>query len=275
MVGIDDVRSGIRSLGLSGKALCVHSSLGSFGHIEDGAHTVVRGLLDEGCTLLVPTFSSRAYEVRPPAGMRLARNGLDGTTPGRPMPPEQGYTPASREIDPNMGAIPVAVLATDEHVRSPHPIRSFTAIGPRAAGLISDEGTPQLFGPLEALASVDGFLLLMGVGLDKATVLHLAEQEAGRRMFVRWASGRGGSVREVETGGCSNGFDRLAPVLAPLERSVRVGQSLWRAYPSDKLLEVASRAMRADPTLTHCSNDSCVRCDDAIRGGPVTMASQA
>ena len=275
MVAIDDVRSGIRSLGLSGKPLCVHSSLGSFGRVEGGAHTVVRGLLDEECTLLVPTFLSMAYEVPPPAGIQLARNGLDGMTPGRPMPPERGYTQASREIDPSMGAIPLKVLAMDDHVRSSHPIRSFTAIGPRAADLTSDEGPPQLFGPLEALASVDGFLLLMGVELDRATVLHLAEQEAGRRMFVRWASGPRARILEVETGGCSDGFNRLAPVLAPLERSVRVGQSLWRAYPLGKLLEVASSAIRADPTLTHCSNDNCVRCDDAMRGGPVTMASRA
>ena len=273
MVAIDDVRSGIRSLGLAGEPLCVHASLGSFGHVDGGASTVVRGLLDEGCTLLVPTFSSRAYEVRPPAGMRLARNGLDGVTPGRPTPAEQGYAQASREIDPNMGAIPREVLAMDDHVRSSHPLRSFTAIGPRAADLTADEGPPQLFGPLEALAGVDGFLLLMGVGLDRATVLHLAEQQAGRRMFVRWAGGPGGSVQEVETGGCSDGFDRFAPVLAPLERSVRVGRSLWRAYPLRELLEVASSAIRADPSLTHCSNASCVRCDDAIGGGPVRVPS--
>jgi aminoglycoside 3-N-acetyltransferase len=52
-----DIADGIRALGLQDKPLCIHTSMRSFGWVEDGAQTVVDGILDAGCTVLVPTFS--------------------------------------------------------------------------------------------------------------------------------------------------------------------------------------------------------------------------
>ena len=155
------------------------------------------------------------------------------------------------------------------HVRSPHPIRSFAAVGPQAHALIPSNTLVDLYGPLCRLVNVDGFVLLMGVGLDRMTAIHLAEQEAGRRMFVRWANGPDGRVIAVETGGCSDGFGRFEPILKPLERSIEVGQSRWTIYPLKGLLSTASIAIREDPSFTHCDDASCDRCSDAINGGPI------
>ena len=90
-------------------------------------------------------------------------------------------------------------------------------------------------------------------------------------MFVRWANGPDGRVIEVETGGCSNGFGRLESILKPLERSIEVGQSRWIMYPLEGLLSAASTAIREDPNLTYCDDDSCDRCVDAIDGGPIRL----
>ena len=74
MVTAQDIRESVRDLGLSGRPLCVHPSLRSFGWGEGGASAVVEGLLSEGCTVMVPMFSY-TFAVPPPPGRRLARNG--------------------------------------------------------------------------------------------------------------------------------------------------------------------------------------------------------
>ena len=271
-VTTDDIRGGIRKLGLSYLPVCVHSSLRSFGYIAGGAQAVVEGLLAEGCTILAPTFSSEAYEVPPPPDIRLARNGVGDVDLEVDTSRIKGvYTPDSTKVDSDMGAVPSTVLTMPGRLRSSHPIRSFAAIGSRAGDLIPDSSRLDLFGPLTKLAEIDGSFLLMGVGLDKLTAIHLAEQQAGRHMFRRWAYGCSQQRVELEIGGCSDGFPRLEPLLKPLEKVAKVGHSAWRAYPAKGLLKAASRTIREEPGLTHCNNPQCVRCDDAIEGGPILI----
>jgi len=104
------------------------------------------------------------------------------------------------------------------------------------------------------------------------TVLHLAESMAGRRRFVRWANASDGQPTAWDVGGCSAGFGRLEPILVPLAREVFVGPSRWRAFPAQATAEVAAVAMRADPEITHCPAPGCLRCRDAIAGGPLEWA---
>lgn len=268
-VTLETIRRAAEELGLSGQALCVHASLRSFGRVAGGAAAVVDALLAEGCTLLVPTFSW-SYAVPPPADFRLPRNGWDydrfaGPTGGI----GRVYTPDAPEIDGEMGAIARAVLARPDHVRGNHPLNSFTAAGPLARQLVADQQTIAVYTPLKALARRDGWVVLMGVGLEKMTLLHLAEQQAGRRLFRRWANDASGQVGPVEVGGCSDGFSKLEPILLPHRRGGQVGQSTWQIYPARATLEVATRAMHDDPTLTYCGDPDCERCRDAMLGGPI------
>ena len=108
----------------------------------------------------------------------------------------------------------------------------------------------------------------MGVGLERMTLLHLAEQQARRNLFRRWANDQNGETMEVEMGGCSDGFGKLEPILAPLMRETQVGQSHWRIFPARETLTLAADAIRRDPLLTHCGCSPC-RCDDAVLGGPL------
>ena len=109
----------------------------------------------------------------------------------------------------------------------------------------------------------------MGVGLTRMTLLHLAEVEAGRRPFVRWALGSDGRPYGVRGGECSEGFESLAPALAAVERRVVVGQTTWRVFPAADALELVSRAIREEPSITRCPDPSCMECTDAIAGGPL------
>ena len=269
----DEIRTAIRSLGLDGLSLCVHSSLHSFGYVEGGADAVIDALLAEGCTVLVPAHSY-GFAVPPPPDQRPARNGWDyDAFPGSTEGIGRIYTPASREADREMGAIPAAVLARPDHLRGDHPLHSFAAVGPLARRLIAGQTPERIYAPLEALAGAGGSVLLMGVGLTRMTLLHLAEQRAGRRLFRRWANGLDGRPRMVEAGGCSGGFDHFAPVLASLKLETVVGASRWQVYPAAAVLDAATTAIRADPQITHCGDPACARCRDAVLGGPLITQS--
>ena len=251
--------------------MCVHSSLRSFGRVDGGAQAVVRAFLAEGCTLLVPTFSS-AFEIEPPAHMRFERNGWDyerphATTRERT---EEIYTTDSTEIDRgDMGAIPAAVVSWPGRARGGHPTDSFAAVGASASELVSGQSASDVYAPLASLARAGGYVLLMGVGLERMTLLHLAEKEAGRVLFRRWAKDERGRPSVVEAGGCSEGFGRLEPYLSPITRTAVVGQSTWRLLPADDTVARAAAAIRAEPSITHCGVEDCERCNDAVAGGPV------
>lgn len=259
----------VRRLGLSGYPLCVHSSLRSFRWVEGGATAVVEGLLSEGCTVMVPAFSW-TFAVPPPPTKRPARNGWNydnykGPTSGI----GRVYTPNTMEIDKDMGAIPAAVVAMPQRIRGNHPLCSFTAVGPLASELISGQGPLTVYAPLKQLAEKRGSIILMGVGLKSMTLIHLAEQMAGRILFRRWANGPDGRPMQVETGGCSSGSHNFEQILSPLVTKTSVGKSVWRVYPAEYTLEAAARAIRKDPWITHCNNPDCSRCNDAVMGGPI------
>lgn len=264
-----DIRCALRSLGLSEQAVCLHSSLSSFGHVEGGAATVVEAFLEEGCTLLVPTFSS-AFEATPPAHLRFERNGWSYETQRAASEgAHKIFTPDAPDIDDDMGAIPATILARPERVRGHHPLDSFTAVGPRAEELASGQSPSDVYAPLDALIRAGGFVLLMGVGLERMTLLHLAEKKAGREMFRRWARGADSETVVALVGGCSEGFGKLEPHLRPVMRTAVVGQSAWKLLPAEPALTLAAGAIRAEPRITHCGGPACERCDDAVAGGPI------
>ncbi len=273
VVVTNDIRRAIRALDLSGRPVCVHSSLRSFGRVECGATTILQGLLAEGCTILVPAFSIAAFAIAPPAlpEMRPARNGLryQSSTTFYLSGIGDVYTPATTEIDLSMGSIPAAVVNKPERVRGTHPLNSFAAIGPVARELIMGQSPLDVYAPLRALTEQEGAVVLMGVGLERMTFLHYAEQEAGRIPFRRWANGADNSPLLVAVGSCSEGFDQFAPLLAPFNQQFLVGESIWQVFPARKTLAIAVEAMRREPFITHCDDSDCERCADAIQGGPL------
>jgi aminoglycoside N3'-acetyltransferase len=270
MVTTENIRKAIRSMNLSVKPVCIHASLRSFGWVKGGPLAVVEGFLAEGCTVVVPTFSY-GFTIPPPKDIRPPRNGYDYDTIEEPAPGSSRiYTPKSTTFSrEHMGAIPAAVLAMPRHVRGNHPLNSFAAMGPLARDLISTQEPMNVYGPLEALAETGGAVVMMGVGLNRMTLLHLAERMAGRNLFRRWARGPDGQPMAVEVGSCSEGFVNLEPILSPVTLEEKVGASTWRVYPVKETLAIAAREIRADPGLTHCDDTNCLRCRDAVLGGPI------
>jgi aminoglycoside N3'-acetyltransferase len=267
-----DIQESIRDLGLSNRPVCLHSSLNSFGHVAGGAQSVVEAFVQEDCTVLVPTFTWSSFAVPPPFDQRPPRNGWNyeahsGSTAGM----GRIYTPALLEIDSEMGIIAATVVASPGRARGNYPLCSFAAVGPLAEDLMADQSPGDVYAPLATLTQRDGAVLLMGVGLERMTLLHLAEKAAGRTLFRRWANDVHGQSIAVETGGCSDGFGKLEPHLQAFFASRLVGQSLWQTCSANEVLHGTTLAIRNTPYVTHCDNQTCERCNDAVAGGPMLL----
>ncbi|MDT0345232.1 AAC(3) family N-acetyltransferase [Streptomyces litchfieldiae] len=260
----------IDALDLAGRPVMTHSSLRSFGEpVDGGADGVLDALLERGCTVLVPSFTESHFSMPAPKDRRLERNGIDYDHPYPPPSVPRGWSVDCGLIDRSMGTLPATLIARPGAHRGDHPLDSFAALGPLAAELTAAQSPADVYGPVRALAERRGTVLLIGVGLDRMTALHLAERQSGRRLFVRWAKTADGRTAPVEAGSCSDGFPRLTDHLRPLARTTRVGSSPWTAFPAHEALATASATMAADQTITHCANTDCERCRDSIAGGPL------
>ncbi|HPD19094.1 MAG TPA: AAC(3) family N-acetyltransferase [Candidatus Goldiibacteriota bacterium] len=267
----NDFIKAIKTSGLSGKCVCVHSSIQSFmTDIKGGINTIIQSFIESGCTLLVPTFSFYAFTVKPPKNMRPERNGIDyNKIEFLNFENKNFFTKTCNEIDRDkMGLLPCEVLKNNKRERGEHPLCSFSALGPFAKDLIKGQKYMDVFAPLRELALFEGYVVLIGVDLNRMTLLHLAEQMAGRRMFLRWANDSSGNPVYAEAGGCSEGFVNMTPYLSVFEKQIFVGKSKWRIYSVPKVLKQAAKVITSMPEITRCADNECVRCEDAIKGGP-------
>ncbi|MEV0131447.1 AAC(3) family N-acetyltransferase [Dactylosporangium sp. NPDC050688] len=169
----------LATLGLpAGATVIVHTSLSRLGWVAGGAQAVVTALLEAvgpAGTLVMPTHSRHLTE---PSDW------------GNPAVPQSWWevirseTPA---FDPRttptyfMGAVVECFRSFPGVLRSAHPTVSFAAHGPDARritdGHTLDDGLGE-GSPLARLYEADAWVLLLGVGHDNNTSLHLAEYRA-------------------------------------------------------------------------------------------------
>lgn len=262
-----DAVQAIDHFGIAGKPVCIHAAMRSFGARMEG---LLEAFLDCGCTVMVPSFTDM-FEAPPVAQWMPPQNGAGDYSYfySKEYADVGVYTPACNKLTiEEMGAFVAMVLAEPDRERGNNALNSFAAVGKLAQTLVAEQTNEDVYAPLEKLYALDGYVLLMGVGLDSATAIHYAEQVAGRQPFVRWARGEQGTVG-VRAGGCSEGFEKLAPMLKPYEQQVTVEKSLWRCYRIRDLVDTCVKAIREDPHITHCGDPDCSRCNDAVLGGPI------
>ena len=161
-----------------GMTLLVHSSLRSMGWVVGGPVAVVNALLGSlgpGGTLVMPTHSG---DLTDPSGW--SNPPVDSSW----WPIIRQAMPAfDRELTPTrgMGAIPECFRGATGVLRSDHPHVSFAALGPEAEFVTSGHVLDSSFGessPLARIYELQGMVLLLGVGHESNTSLHLAEMRA-------------------------------------------------------------------------------------------------
>ena len=148
-----DIVAGLRALGVrEGDLLQVHSSLSSLGYVVGGAETVVDALLEAvgpTGTVMVSTFNHGRVAIFDPVS-----------------------TPSFN------GAITEALRLRPQAVRSLHPTHPYAAIGPLAKELTDGHLGVITWGPdspLGKLARRGGWVLLLGVGMNRNTAVHVGE----------------------------------------------------------------------------------------------------
>lgn len=160
----------------------MHISMRRIGWIDGGAETLVAAIhkvAGHNCTIAVPTHTTINSKTS-----RAFRNATRGMTDEQVEQFHQqlpGFDPNSPSSE--MGRFADYVLQHHDAVRSSHPLVSFAALGPRAKPLMAVHRLESHLGnesPLAALYRADASLVLLGVGYEACSALHLAEYRLDR-----------------------------------------------------------------------------------------------
>lgn len=244
-VTYQEIVRGLEDLGLcKGDRVMVHSSLSAMGHVDGGADTVIRALLDvvgSDGLVVVPTFGGK-------------------------QPFDRHNTPTT------LGIIADRFWRRPDAVRSLHPTHSVAAIGKGAEELIKDhEKAPTAYGqgtPYHRLATSGGKILLIGVDQDRNTTLHTAEALAEvPYLDTIKASYLDDDQKEISieipaTAGPHRNFIGLDKLFR--ERGIMkigwIGSAVCRLMDAGAILDATLEALRKNPAAVLCDNPACADC---------------
>ncbi len=178
-VTLESIKKDLVEIGVRpGMVLLVHASLSTLGWVSGGAVAVILALEEvlglEG-TLVMPTHTgdlSDPEEWSNPPVPQEWKEIIRQTMPA--------YDP---EITPTrgMGRIPESFRSQRDVLRSDHPHMSFAARGKFASLITANHSLDFGLGegsPLARIYDLEGWILLLGVGHNNNTSLHLAEHRS-------------------------------------------------------------------------------------------------
>lgn len=254
----EEVAAQLGRLGVApGGVLQVHTSFRAVRPVEggpDGLIDALRLALGPEGTLVMPSWTGDDDAVFDPAA-----------------------TPAARDL----GVVADTFWRRPGVVRSAHPF-AWAAAGPRAADIVRAAMTlpPHAAeSPVGRVHDHDGQVLLLGVGHDADTALHLAEliADVPYRVPHHVTVVENGAPRRIDYGEndcCCARFVLADDWLraAGLQREGPVGSAPARLFRARDVVRLAVDRLRADPLLfLHPPGEGCAECDAArtsVAGGP-------
>ncbi|MEP6652595.1 MAG: AAC(3)-IV family aminoglycoside N-acetyltransferase [Myxococcales bacterium] len=249
---IEAVTSQLTSLGVAqGGVLLVHASFRAFRPVVGGPEGLIEALrraLGPRGTLVMPSWTG------------------DDHQPFDPL-----TTPAA--ADP--GVVADTFWRLSSVLRSNHP-QAFAAVGPRAAEITAGPLPlpPHIpSSPVGRVHDLDGQVLLLGVGHDANTTLHLAELLADvpygvPRSCTIFRDGRPVIITYIENDHCCARFALADDWLraAGLQHEGRVGQAHARLAAARDIVARARAHLAVDPLVfLHPTAARCDECDEARR----------
>lgn len=230
-----------------GDILLVHSALSSIGLVEGGADTVIDALLDaigpEG-TLVMSTLT------------------------GWDAPFDPANTPSA------VGAISENFRKRPGVLRSLHPVHSVAALGPKAAYIVQGHelcetgcgpGTPYM-----KIAELSGKILLLGVDMDRNTMMHTLEELIDARFLLTLEipaplyppyNGKGSFVLKKFPPGHRD-FLHITSLLREQQAMLegKIGNAVTKVIDAQKLLSIGQAVLKENPLFFICHNEHCNFC---------------
>lgn len=235
-------RDELLALGVrSGGVLVVHTAFSKLAPLVEGGP---RGLIDE----------------------LLATIGPEGTLV-MPAMSDDDEVPFDAQATPchGMGVVADTFRRLPGVLRSDNP-HSFAAIGPHAAEITKPHPLDVPHGldsPIGRVFERGGQVLLLGVGHDANTTIHLAEDLAGvryrRAKYLTLPSGRRFDYAEIDH--CCENFNRMDEWLEAAQRQRR--NAFARLIESRDVVAVALRHLREREDVFLHPRGVCEECDDA------------
>jgi aminoglycoside 3-N-acetyltransferase-4 len=247
---VEAVTRELQALGVErGAVLEVHTSFRAVRPIENGPLGLIQALraaLGPAGTLVIPSFTGDDDEV---------------------------FDPRTTAASPDLGIVADLFWRLPEVVRSTHPF-AFAAAGPLAAEIVAGAlpiPPHTLQSPVGRVWEHDGQVLLLGVGHDADTMLHLAELQAGvpyrvpKHITIR-EDGRAVRLQYGENDHCCQRFAFADDWLrANGEQSEgQVGYAHARLARARDIVSNAVSRLQADPLLfLHPPEAHCEDCNAA------------
>ena len=238
----------LRTLGVEeGGVLLVHTSFRAVRPVEGGPLGLIEAL--------------RAA-LGPQGTLVMLSSAADDDTP---------FDPATMPAAPDLGVVADTFWRLPGVVRSNHPF-AFAAAGPRAAQITADPLPipPHIAeSPVGRVYELNGQVLLLGVGHDANTTLHLAELLADvpyrvPRYCTVLQDGRPVRIDYAENDHCCVRFALADEWLRPrgLESEGRVGHAHARLARARDVVRLALDHLADDPLIfLHPPSAACSECD--------------
>lgn len=248
MINSEDILFSLELMDIKkGDVILVHSALSSMGFVDGGADTVIDALLE--------------------------RVGQDGTVVMSTL--TGWFEPFDADSTPSaVGKISEVFRQRKDAVRSLHPVHSVAAVGKYAEYVTRDHhkcetgcgaGTPY-----SKLAELGGKVMLLGVDMDRNTIMHSLEEEINASYlktldipapsYMEDYENRKFTLKKFPPG--HRDFIGITPLLRRKDALIegKIGDAVVMVIKIKELFEIGLEALRQDPLFFICHNPNCNSC---------------